>query len=64
MKKNIGIKLILFGIALILFFFYSQSWQNTGETASFFETIILTLGSFSPLIGIVLCTIGLFIKEK
>lgn len=64
MKKNLGIKFILFGIALILFFFYAQSWQNTGETASFFATIILTIGSFSPLVGIVLCVIGLFFKEK
>lgn len=63
-EKCMGIKFILYGISLILFFFYAQSFQNTGETASFFETIILTIGSFSPLVGIVLCAIGLFIKEK
>lgn len=64
MKKNIDIKLILFGIALIAFFPYSQSFQNENEAVSFFSTIILTIGSFSPLIGIALCIIGLFIKEK
>ncbi len=63
MKNNIDIKLLLFGIALIAFFPYAWCLMENGEP-DFFSNIIITIGLFSPIIGLIFCIVGLFMKNK
>ena len=62
MIKNTNIKLMLFGIALIVFFPYSERFMDTNQ--DLFGNIIAGFGAFSPLIGLALCIAGLFVKDK
>lgn len=62
MKKHFGIKLLLLGIALITFFPYAERFMDIDQ--SIIEGIIAAFGAYSPLIGLVLCVAGLFVKDK
>lgn len=62
MRNNISIKLMLLGIALIAFFPYAQSFMQSNQ--DFFGSLIAGFGAFSPLIGLILCIIGMFSNNK
>lgn len=63
--KNLGIKLQLLGIGLIVFFPYAQAFSDSNEgTANLFEIIITVIGVLAPIIGLILCIAGLFHKDK
>lgn len=61
MNKNFGIKLQLMGIGLIGFIPFTLSIQNGNDIVS---SIFATIGVFTPFIGVLLCIVGLFYKEK
>ena len=61
MKNNFGIKLQLMGIALIGFIPFTLSIQNGDD---FISSVFATIGVFTPFIGLILCIVGLFYKEK
>ncbi len=63
MKNYINIKLLLFGIALIAFFPYAWCLMESGEP-DFFSSIFIAIGLFSPIIGLIFCIMGLFMKNK
>ena len=62
MKKYFGIKLSLLGIGLIAFFPYAESFMNVSDQ-TFFGSVIAGFGAFSPLIGLILCISGIFVKD-
>ncbi len=62
MKKNLGIKLLLFGIALIIFSFYSLSYDAGPH--GFWNGLIVQSVYLSKFAGLILCIAGLFYKEK
>lgn len=66
MKNNISIKLMLLGIGFMTFFIYANAINNNLQNTSpgIYESVISVLGAFLPPIGLVLCIIGFFIKEK
>lgn len=56
-------KLLLFGISLILFgIFAIQAGQISDPDIVL--NIIVGIGTFSPIVGIVLCVIGFFRKDN
>lgn len=61
MRKYKGIKLLLFGIALIAFSQYAALLMDGDQTV--FSSIIAGFGAFSPLIGLAFCIAGLFVKD-
>lgn len=61
MRKYMGIKLLLFGIALIAFFPLAWSLMDGDQTG--LSSLILGFGTFSPLIGLAFCIAGLFVKD-
>lgn len=63
MKNYLDIKLLLFGIALIAFFPYAWCLMESGEP-DFFSSIFIAIGLFSPIIGLIFCIVGLFMKNK
>lgn len=63
MRKNLGIKIMLFGIALIAYFPYAQAAMNDPDPG-IFVSILIVIGTFSPIIGLVLCIIGLLYKKN
>ncbi|MGN0535650.1 MAG: hypothetical protein ACI4IR_06605 [Eubacterium sp.] len=64
MKKNMGIKLQLLGIALIAFVNYAITFSGSSSTTNIFADIILSIGAFSPLVGLILCIVGFFFKDN
>ena len=62
MKKNLGVKLQLLGIALIIFSFYSLSYGSGPH--GFWNGLIVHSVYLSKFAGLILCIAGLFHKEK
>ena len=63
MNKNLDIKLMLYGIALIGYSLFAKAIPNNGYLNTG-DTILVTMGVFAPFIGLILCTVGLFMKSK
>lgn len=63
MNKNLDIKLMLYGIALLIFSLFAKAIPNNGN-ADAFESILIVSGVFAPFIGLILCTVGLFMKNQ
>lgn len=57
-----GIKLLLLGISFILFFVYADSFMNTGAPNAA-TNLIIGIGAFSPIVGMILCIWGFFKKD-
>ncbi len=61
MSKNLGIKLQLLGIGLLVYAVFALGFSGGEDFAS---RVILFIGIFAPFIGIILCIAGLFHKDK
>lgn len=62
MKNNLSTKLMLLGIAFIAFFSYAQYYMNGAD--SVISNIIIIIGVFFPIVGLILCIAGFFVKDK
>ena len=58
-----NIKMILFGIALILFGIFASILSGQAGDYDFLLTIIIGFGVFSPIVGLILCAVGFFRKD-
>lgn len=62
MKRTKNIKLMLLGIAFITYGAYSMQFMPYNN--DYFAGMTLFIGSVTPIIGMLICIIGYFFKDK